>query len=151
MEKQVLVDKLQNKLEQYQNDFDEIYNNKQFREIAFGSAGNLSKASKNRLNSYRTQIGDACSKINIIKYALKIVNGETFTRYDLLDFHKDFILERNPEYEEYFYTDCFPIRIVKEMVDLIFDLYNAPYRKSVLSYPLIFQSGSGSKCQIPLQ
>jgi len=145
-----LINKLSNKLTQYESEFDELCNNSQFREIAFGSAGNLSKASKNRLYSYRNQIGNIGDKVNITKYALKIAKGECFTRYDLSDLHRDFLLTRNPEYEQYFYTDCFPIRIVKEMVNLIFDLFHAPYRNSVLKNPLLFKCESGRICEISL-
>ena len=73
-----LLEKLKNNLAKYQKQFEELNNNQQFRNIAFGSVGYLSKASKNRLYSHREKIGKILDKINLIQLSIRIVNGELF-------------------------------------------------------------------------
>lgn len=80
-----LIDRLENNLAKYQKQFEELNNDPQFRNIAFGSAGYLSKASKNRLYSQREKIGEICDKIQLTKLAIKIVNGELFDFKDIQD------------------------------------------------------------------
>lgn len=135
-----LKEKLNIKLQKNKLKFDEIMNNTQLRNIAFGSVGCLSKGSKSRLYNYRKQIGCICNDIKLTEIALKIVNEEEFNICDLRDIYTSFLEERNSEYGYYFYTDIFPLRVVKEMINLIFDIYNFPYRKKITNIPLKYKN-----------
>lgn len=150
MSNEELIVKLTNKLKQLDEEFDSIINDPQIRNIAFGSAGCLSKASKNRLYRHRDKIGVMGDKVGITKLALKIAQGEPFTRFDLDQLRIDFLLRRTDDYDV-FYTDAIPIRIIREMINEIADIFHLPYKRVVFKNPLIFNSlGSNSICEIPL-
>lgn len=146
-----LIVKLENNLSKYQNQFDELQNDTQFRNIAFGSAGYLSKASKNRLYSQREKIGRICDKIQLTKLSIKIVSGEQFYFKDIQDIYNKFLALRNPELGYEFYDECFRICKVTEMMNIIFDAFQVPYRKSILKHKMKYQNSSGTLIEIPLE
>ena len=145
-----LLEKLNANLDRYTIQFEEINADPQFRNIAFGSAGYLSKASKNRLAAFRNRLGKITDKIALTKLCIKLVTGETFTYGDVRKIYYDFLAIRNPEMESYFLTECFPLCKVREMLTLIFDIHNVAYRKSVLRYNMKYTNTSGCTMDIPL-
>lgn len=146
-----LLDKLQNNLIKYQNQFEELNNDPQFRNIAFGSAGYLSKESKNRLYSHREKIGRILDKINLTRLSIKIINGELFDFKDIQNIYNNFLSIRNPEFGYEFQDECFRICKVTEMITIIFDTFQAPYSKSILKYNIKYQNSSGALIEIPLE
>ena len=83
MDKTKLIERLEIKLKTYTNEFEVLQNDSQIRNIAFGSAGYLSKVSKNKLYKYREKLGTITDKIELTKFCLKIVKGESFNLNDL--------------------------------------------------------------------
>ena len=146
-----LVIKLENNLLKYQRQFDELNNDPRFRNIAFGSAGYLSKASKNRLYSQREKIGKVCDKIQLTKLAIKIVNGDFFDFKDIQDIYNSFLALRNPELGYELQDECFRICKVTEMINIIFDIFQVPYRKSILKHKMKYQNSNGILIEIPLE
>lgn len=145
-----LLDRLENNLIKYQQQFEEANNDAQFRNIAFGSAGYLSKASKNRLYTQRKKIGEICDKIQLIKLSIKIVSEEMFEFKDIQEIYNSFLSLRNPELGTEFMTECFRICKVTEMINIIFEAYQVPYRKSILKYKLKYKNSGGTVIEIPL-
>lgn len=146
-----LVDKLESNLNKYQKQFEEITNEPQFRNIAFGSAGYLSKASKNRLYTQREKIGKICDNIQLTKLSLKIVNGELFELRDIQEIYNNFLALRNPELRDEFMDGCFRIYKVTEMINIIFDAFQVPYRKSILKHKMKYKNSNGILIEIPLE
>lgn len=146
-----LLDRLDNNLIKYQQQFDEAINDAQFRNIAFGAAGHLSKASKNRLYRQREKIGRICDKIQLTKLSIKIVGGEIFEFRDIQEIYNSFLSLRNPEFGTEFMTESFRICKVTEMINIIFEAYQVPYRKNILKYKLKYKSFSGTVIEIPLE
>lgn len=146
-----LIDRLENNLAKYQKQLEELNNDPQFRNIAFGSAGYLSKASKNRLYSQREKIGEICDKIQLTKLAIKIVNGELFDFKDIQDIYNSFLALRNPELGYELQDECFRICKVTEMINITFDAFQVSYRKSILKYKMKYQNSSGILIEIPLE
>lgn len=122
-----------------------------FRNIAFGSAGYLSKASKNRLYTQRNKIGKICDNIQLTKLSIKIVNGELFNFKDIQNIYNSFLVLRNPELGYEFQDECFRICKVTEMMNIIFDTFQVAYRKSILKYKMKYQNSSGTLIEIPLE
>lgn len=146
-----LLCKLENNLTKYQKQFEELSSDSQFRNIAFGSAGCLSKASKNRLYSQREKIGRVLDKIKLIELSIKIVNGELFNYKDIQDIYNNFLILRNPELGYEFQDESFRIRKVTEMMNIIFDAFQMPYRKSILKNKMKYQNSNGILIEIPLE
>lgn len=146
-----LLERLKNNLAKYKKQFEELNNDPQFRNIAFGSAGYLSKASKNRLYSHREKIGKILDKINLIQLSIKIVNGELFYFKDIQGIYNNFLSMRNPEFGYEFQDECFHICKVTEMINIVFDAFQVPYRKSILKYKMKYQNSSGVLIEIPLE
>lgn len=146
-----LLDKLENNLVKYQKQFEELNNDPQFRNIAFGSAGYLSKASKNRLYSYRNKIGTVLDKINLTRLSIKIVNGELFNFKDIQSIYNNFLSIRNPELGYEFQDECFRICKVAEMINIVFDAFQVPYSKSILKFKMKYQNSGGTLIEIPLE
>lgn len=146
-----LLDKLENNLIKYQKQFEELNNDPQFRNIAFGSAGYLSKASKNRLYSHREKIGKILDKINLTQLSIRIVNGELFEFKDIQSIYNNFLSIRNPELGYEFQDECFRICKVTEMINVVFDAFQVPYSKSILKYKMKYQNSSGVLIEIPLE
>lgn len=145
-----LLERLENNLNRYNEQFEEVNNDSQFRNIAFGSAGYLSKASKSRLYAQREKIGRICDKIQITKLCIKIVKGETFNFQDIQDTYNNFLAVRNPEMRVEFATECFRLCAVSDMINIILEVHQAPYRKNVLKYKLKYQNRHGGIIEIPL-
>lgn len=146
-----LIDRLENNLAKYQKQFKELNIDPQFRNIAFGSVGYLSKSSKNRLYSQREKIGEICNKIQLTKLSIKIVNGELFDFKDIQNIYNSFLALRNPELGYEFQDECFRIRKVTEMINIIFDVFQVSYRKSILKHKMKYQNSSGRLIEIPLE
>lgn len=146
-----LLDKLENNLIKYQKQFEELNNDPQFRNIAFGSAGYLSKASKNRLYSHREKIGKILDKINLTQLSIRIVNGELFEFKDIQSIYNNFLSIRNPELGYEFQDECFRICKVTEMINVVFDAFQVPYSKSILKYKMKYQNSSEVLIEIPLE
>lgn len=146
-----LTDKLEKNLKKYQAQFEELNNDFQFRNIAFGSAGYLSKASKNRLYSQREKIGKVLDKIKLTELSIKIVKGELFNFSDIRGIYNNFLSLRNPELGIEFYDECFHICKVTEMINIIFEAFQTPYRKSILKYGMKYENSHGGLIKIPLE
>lgn len=146
-----LLERLENNLNKYNQQFEEATNDSQFRNIAFGSAGYLSKASKNRLHTQREKIGKICDKIQLTKLSIKIVSGEIFEFRDIQEIYNNFLSLRNPELGAEFMTESFRICKVTEMINIIFEVHQVPYRKSILKYRLKYKNSSGTVMEIPLE
>lgn len=146
-----LSDRLESNLSKYQRQFEEAVNDAQLRNIAFGSAGYLSKASRNRLYAQREKIGRLCDKIQLTQLSIRIVNGETFEFKDIQAIYNSFLSLRNPELGAEFMTECFRLCKVTEMINIIFEVYQVSYRKSILKYKLKYKNSSGAVLEIPLE
>lgn len=146
-----LSERLKNNLVKYQKQFEELNNDPQFRNIAFGSAGYLSKASKNRLYSHREKIGKILDKINLTQLSIRIVNGELFYFKDIQGIYNNFLAMRNPELGCEFQDECFRICKVTDMINIIFDAFQVPYSKSILKYKMKYQNSGGILIEIPLE
>lgn len=146
-----LLERLENNLNKYNELFEEANNDSQFRNIAFGSAGYLSKASKNRLYAQREKIGKICDKIQLTKLCIKIVRGETFNFQNIQDTYNNFLSVRNPEMRVEFATECFRICAVSDMINIILEAHQVPYRKTILKYKLKYQNNHGMIIEIPLE
>lgn len=146
-----LLDKLENNLSKYQKQFEELNNDPQFRNIAFGSAGYLSKASKNRLYSQRERIGRVLDKIKLTELSIKIVNEELFNFKDIQDIYNNFLALRNPELGYEFQDEYFRIYKIAEMIEIIFNAFQVPYSKSILKHNMKYQNSNGILIDIPLE
>lgn len=149
IDREKLIEKLENKVEKYKRQFEEINNNPQFRNIAFGSAGYLSKGSKNRLYKYREKLGTIATSIQLTNFCIRIVKGETFKLNDLHELTL-FITDLNPEFEFTFYNPCFSLAKVKEVVNIIFDRYSLPYKKDIFNCGLEYENEHGTRILINL-
>lgn len=58
-------------------------NDEQMRNIAFGSAGNLSRGSRSKLYSWRDKLGAASGKALAAELTLRAAKGEVFTREEI--------------------------------------------------------------------
>lgn len=145
MDRVKLAEKLEQKLKTYMDEFDLLQNNSQIRNIAFGSAGYLSKGSKNRLYKHREKLGTITDKIQLTKFCLKIVKGESFNLNDLHRINISFVADMYKEHETDFCDPCFPVFKVKEMVDIIFSRYSLPYKKDILACGLNYENTHGAK------
>ena len=65
-----------------------VMNDERMRNIAFGSAGHLSRASRNRLVAWRDSIGKATTKSLAAKLVLSVARGETQQRINVLESFK---------------------------------------------------------------
>lgn len=150
MDKRKLIERLEIKLKKYMNEFEVLQNNSQIRNIAFGSAGYLSKGSKNRLYKHREKLGTITDKIELTKFCLKIVKGESFNLNDLHKLNISFVSDIYKEYATVFYDPCFPVIKVKEIVHIIFDRYCLPYKRDIISCGLNYENNHGAKLVINL-
>ena len=146
-----LLGRLESNLSKYQQQFEAANNDAQFRNIAFGSAGYLSKASRNRLYAQRKKIGEICDKIQLSELSMRIVKGDVFEFRDIQKIYNNFLSLRNPEFGAEFMTECFRLRKVTEMINIIFEVYQVPYRKRTLKYKLKYKNSSGAMLEIPLE
>lgn len=151
MDKTKIINRLEVKLRKYLNDFEELQSNLQIRNMAFGSAGYLSKGSKNKLYKHREKIGDVTDEIQLTEFCLKIAKGEVFYLNDLHKLNTFFVADLHPEYSNVFLDTCFPIFRVAEIVNMIFERYSLPYKKDILSYGLVYKNTSGVKMLIDLK
>lgn len=145
-----LLNRLEANLEKYTRQFDELVDDFQFRNIAFGAAGYLNKASKNKLYSQRGRIGVICDKIQLTRLCIRIVKGEPFNYMDIRGIYTSFLADRSPEMSSEFETECFRLYAVKVMINMIFEVYQVPYRKSIVKYKLKYCNGGGNIIDIPL-
>lgn len=150
MDKTKLIERLEIKLKTYTNEFEVLQNDSQIRNIAFGSAGYLSKGSKNKLYKHREKLGTITDKIELTKFCLKIVKGESFNLNDLHKLTISFVADMYKEYESVFYDPCFPVIKVKEIVHIIFNRYSLPYKKDIISCGLNYENTHGAKLIINL-
>jgi hypothetical protein len=150
MTNEVLLERLEAKLKKYQQEFDSVNNNPQLRNIAFGSAGYLSKASKNRLYAFREKIGKICDNIALIELSIKIVSREIFTSYDLYTIAIKFLSLTHPEFLSIFRDSCFSLYKAKEMFNIIFEQYLVPYRKEILKLGIEYENEHGTRMTIDL-
>lgn len=71
----------------------------QMRNIAFGSAGNLSRGSRNKLTGWRDKLGRAADKALAGELTLRVARGEVITREEI---QRKFITMSTPvELEEH--------------------------------------------------
>lgn len=151
MTREKLLATYEGKLYNYLKEFQEAQSDSQIREIAFGSAGNLSKASKGRLDRHREKIGRLLINAELMKVAIKLTRGEEFHLDDLEKIARDFLGNRNPEYQTYFYTGYFRLAEVTEMLGLIFEIYQLPYRKQLCTYKMKYRNQHDGLIEISLK
>lgn len=152
MDKILLLEKLTDKKTKMISEYESLINNSQIRNIAFASAGYLSKASKNRLYSHRERIGKLLDNIGLLEICIKIVEQkDDFVLEDLYRIAVKYLSLTYPEYTNVFRDACFPICKVKEMMNLIFQIYNVPYKKEILSYGMNYLNNSGCQIKIKLK
>lgn len=152
MDKTLLLNKLKDTKAKNELEYESLMCDSQFRNIAFGSAGYLSKASKNKLYSHRERIGKLLDNIGLLEVCIKIVEQkDDFVLEDLYRIAVKYLSLTYPEYTNVFRDACFPIYKVKEMMNLIFKIYNIPYKKDILSYGINYLNNSGYQIKIELK
>lgn len=150
MNKDVLLNRLSAKLLKYTAEFETLQSNGQIRNIAFGSGGNLSKASLHRLDRHRNKLGEVCTQIRLTELSIRLINEKPFYLSDLSLIANDFLGTRNPEYSYCFSYELFKLQDVKDMLNLIYDVYRFSYRKEILAYGLTYINGHGGVVKIKL-
>ena len=70
MDKTKLIERLEIKLKTYTNEFEVLQNDSQIRNIAFGSAGYLSKGSKNKLYKQLIRFFVKCFMVSLINFSI---------------------------------------------------------------------------------
>lgn len=151
MTREILLKRLEDKLVKQQQEFDTVSNDTQIRNIAFGSAGYLSNASRNRLYKYREKIGNICNNIELTTLSIKIVSKEIFILHDLYTTANKFLSLTHPEFLSIFRYDCFALCKVKEMFNIIFEQYLVPYRKEILKCGIEYENEHGIRMTIDLK
>lgn len=150
MDKIKLIERLETKLNKYTNEFELLQKDPQIKNIAFGSAGYLSKGSKNKLYKYRDKLGITTDKIQLTKFCIRLVKGESFSLNDLHKLSISFVADIYEEYESIFLNSCFPIYKVKAMVHIIFNRYSLPYKQDIISCGLLYEREDGTNLVINL-
>lgn len=93
------IDKLRARVQRVAADTSDVLNNQQMRNIAFCSAGNLSKGSRGRLNAHRDKLGKVTEKSIAGKLTLSIAEGNPLS---LIEIQQKFVTCSTPvELERY--------------------------------------------------
>lgn len=77
------VDKLKTRVEHLTAKSSDLIHNQQMRNIAFCSAGNLSKGSRSKLNAHREKLGVATEKSIAAKLALSFAEGKSISPHEI--------------------------------------------------------------------
>lgn len=150
MDKIKLKNKLEDKLKTLEIDYKELLKDPSMRDACFTSAGCNNRAIQHKLTSYRNKIGVYGNKIDAIKLALRIVTNETFIHNDILEIYNNFLQLRNPEIYYDICTECLTFNSIKNVINLVIDLFLPICKKQILNLELVFANSHGYKYNIPL-
>lgn len=98
------LQKLRERVQRSAADTNDTLNNQQMKNIAFCSAGNLSKGSRGRLNAHRDKLGKVTEKSIAGQFTLSIAEGKPL---ELFEIQQKFITCSTPvEMERYNHLVC---------------------------------------------